>query len=107
MALAADITTLRLKIGESIPAGGTESDTLFTDGQINVWLDGNDTMDGAALEGWEAKLAALANLVSVTDGAASRELSDAFDHAAEMVSYYSKKLNGRSGRARVGKIIRS
>ena len=107
MAFAEDITALRLKIGETIPSGGTEADTLFTDAQITLWLNESSTPDGAVLSGWEAKLAALANLVSVTDGAASRELSDAFDHASETVAYYNKKTTGRSGRARVGKIIRS
>lgn len=107
MALAGDISALRLKLGETIPAGGTEADTLFTDGQITVWLDTTSSITEAALEGWEAKRAALANLVNVTDGAASRELSDAFDHANEMVEYYNRKLLGRAGRTRVGKIVRS
>lgn len=102
-----DVTRLRLKLGESIPAGGTESDTLFSAEQLQSFISGNSTFDGAVLEAWEAKLAILANLVNVTDGAASRELSDAFDHANDMVAYYGKKSNGRSGRSRIGKIVRS
>lgn len=107
MSTPAGIENLRLKIGESIPAGGTEADTLFTDAQLENWLDTNSTIESAALEAWQAKQAALANLVNVTDGAAARQLSDAFDHAARMVAYYDKLVNGRGGRTRVGKIVRS
>lgn len=103
----ADQTYLRMKLGERIPAGGTESDTLFTAQELQSFIDTSSSLEGAVLEGWEAKRASLANLVSVTDGAASRELSDAFAHANEMVEYYSRKNNGRSGRTRIGSITRS
>lgn len=107
MAETAEVTRLRMKLGESIPQGGSATDTMFSETQLVALLDANATFDGAVLEGWQAKQAALANLVNVTDGAASRELSDLFDHATEMVGDWDKKINGRSGRTRVGRIVRS
>ena len=103
-----EMSALRMRIGERIPEGGTAADTLFSEAELQGILSNNpDNPDGATLEGWEAKKATLADLVDVTDGAASRALSDAFAHASEMVNYYNKKANGRSGRVRIGKIVRS
>lgn len=100
------VTALRMKIGERIPVGGTADDTMFSEAELQAIIDNNSTPDGAALEAWEAKRAELANLVNVTDGAASRAMSDAFAHAEDMVVYYSRKTTGRAGRTRIGKIIR-
>lgn len=106
MATSEQVKALRQKIGESIPPDGTESDTLFTDAEVGVWVD-NYTPHLAAAEGWEAKMAHWANLVNVTDGAASRELSDLMDHAEKMVSYYRRQALGPvRSRTRVGKIVR-
>lgn len=102
-----EVTALRLRLGESIPADGTAADTMFSEEQLQSIVDTTETADEAALEGWEIKKAALANLVNVTDGAASRELGMLFDHAVEMVDSYSKKINGRIGRTRIGRITRS
>src|SRR5690349_10376260 len=100
------VTALRMTIGERIPAGGTADDTLFSEEELLAIINNTSTPDGAALMAWEAKRAELSNLVNVTDGAASRALSDAFEHANEMVIYYTRKTNGRSGRTRLGKIVR-
>jgi hypothetical protein len=103
-----DITSVREKLGESIPTGGDESDTMFTDEQVTNWIDSNTSLDGAAYQGWQAKMANLANLVNVTDGAASRALGDAFDHAKDMVKFYGGLAVGPTfDRARIGKIVRS
>ena len=107
MAETIEVTALRLRLGESIPAGGTDADTLFSEEQLQAIVDTTGSSDEAALEGWTIKRAHLANLVNVTDGAASRELGQLFDHATEMVDDYSRKLNGRSGRTRIGRITRS
>jgi hypothetical protein len=109
MTLADDITAVRETLGESIPVGGTEVDTMFTDNQVTAWVNGSSSLDAASLRGWKAKAANLSNLVNVTDGAASRELSDAFDHALEMIKLYTKTATGGAtvGRTRVGKIVRS
>lgn len=108
MATTEQRITLRGKIGESVPPGGSADDTLVTDLQIDAWVDGSASMNAAALEGWEFKLAHWAGLVNVSDGAASRAFSDLMEHAEIMIAFYSKKLMGTTrSRARVGKIVRS
>jgi hypothetical protein len=102
-----EVTALRLRLGEAIPEGGTSADTLFSEEQLQAIVDTTDSSDAAALEGWEIKRAHLANLVNITDGAAARELGQLFEHANEMVDDYSRKINGRIGRTRIGRITRS
>lgn len=103
-----DIAALREKLGESIPDGGSAADTMFTDEQVLRWIDASSSTNSAILQGWHAKLANLSNLVNVTDGAASRELSDLFAHAQAMVKLYSGIVTDgpTAGRTRIGKIIR-
>lgn len=107
MAEAAQITSLRLLLGEAIPEGGSEADTLFTDEALSVWIDSSPNLERAAYEGWRAKAGHFANLVTVTDGAASREFSDLLENARQMVSMYQRSSAGPTeGRARVGRIVR-
>lgn len=108
MATESEITTLRGKIGETIPPGGTAEDTLVTDEQVGAWFDSSTSLTSAAIEGWEYKLAHWAGLVNVTDGASSRALSHLMEHAQYMISFYNKKLLGTTrSRSRIGKIVRS
>lgn len=100
--------TLRNMLGEVVPVGGTEEDTLFTDEQLTSWINESATLDAAALQGWKIKMAHFANLVDTTDGAAARALSDLFAHAQAMVKMYGNLVLGpTAGRSRVGKIVRS
>lgn len=102
------ISELRLLLGESIPDGGVEGDTLFTDAQLEVILLASPNVERAAYDGWRAKAGMMANLVSVTDGAASREFSDLLTNATKMVALYLRSSQGPTeGRARVGRIVRS
>lgn len=102
-----NITELREMLGESLPEGGTEADSMFTNTQITTWLEAAVSIEAAALKGWRVKMAHYANLVNVTDGAASRELSDLMTHAQEMVTMYTRLARGITwGRTRVGKIRR-
>ena len=108
MTLEAQISQLRSMLGEGIPSGGSEEDTLFTDEQLTSWINETATLDAAALEGWKIKMAHFANLVDTTDGAAARALSDLFAHAQVMVKMYDNLVLGpTAGRSRVGKIVRS
>ena len=101
------ITSLRLLLGEDIPEGGTEADTLFTDSQLSSWISSAPNLDRAAYEGWKAKAANFAGLVNVTDGASSREFSDLLDNARAMVTIFSKSSGSNTtGRSRVGRIVR-
>lgn len=111
-ASAENIAIFRQKTGEVIPDGGTEADTMFTDAQVTIWLGAASDMNHAVVEGWEAKIAAWASLVDVTDGAASRKLGDLMENAELMLKYYRGRIatgpgNGRSGRTRIGKIVRT
>ena len=108
-ATPAQIIDVRENLGEVVPAGGTEADTLFTDVQISSWIDQGKGQAYATLTGWRKKMAHYANLVNVTDGAASRTFSDLFDHAVTMVRQWEGIIvsPATKGRTRVGKIVRS
>lgn len=99
---------LRNMLGEPIPEGGTAADTLFTDEQIADFLDqGGGDVERAAYEGWRVKAAHFANLVDVTDGNASRAMSDLLGHANDMVKIYLRASGGPTeGRTRIGRIVR-
>ena len=104
-----DVNRLRDLLGEPIPDGGTEADTLFTDDRLKDFLQlANNDVERAAFEGWRAKAAQLANLVDVADGNASRKMSDLLDNAQTMVKFYQRSSTGPTeGRTRIGRIVRS
>lgn len=105
--LEAKIRQLRLLLGEPIPEGGSAADTLFTDAQLTIWIESSPDIERAAYDGWRAKAAHFANLVDVTDGAASRALSDLLGNARAMITLYARSSGGAtSGRSRVGRIVR-
>lgn len=107
MATPFQIEELRLLLGETIPEGGSPDDTMFTDEQLSRWLDKTATLERAAFEGWRAKAAQYADLVNVTDGAATREMGELLKNAERMVRLYSKSTGGSTyGRSRVGRIVR-
>ena len=111
MATTEQIAALRGHLGERIPAGGTEADTMFTDVELGTVVDSTPNEYAAALKGWEQKRAEWASLVNVTDGASSRALSDLMEHADTQIAYYTKRAtnapNYNRVRARIGKIVRS
>lgn len=103
-----DLNTLRAMLGETIGTGETEADTLFTDAQLTVWIGATKNLEAAAVKGWRAKMASYAGLVDVVDGASQRKMSDLFDHAKQMIAYYTLASRGpAAGRTTVGKIVRS
>lgn len=101
------IQTLRGLLGEDIPADGDAMDTLFSDQEIQSYLDSTPSMERAAYEGWRVKMARLSNLVDTTEGNSQKKLSQLRGHAAEMVKVYQRSSAGSSeGRTRVGRIRR-
>lgn len=102
---------LREKLGEMIPEDGDQSASFFTDDQIDAMLTKARTMDHAIIDGWETKMAHWANLVTVVDGASSRELTELMRHAESILDYYHKKVargeNDIRTRSRIGKIVRN
>lgn len=104
---------LRALLGESIPAGGLASDTMFSDEEIEDLLEqGTDSnlaksVEAAAYYGWLEKMANYANLVTVNEGNALRELTELHRNAQRMVDRYIGYVPtpGR-GRASLGRISR-
>lgn len=97
---------LRLYIDDVMPLDGT--DPMFSDDELQSVLDaaGGDP-ERAAVEGWRWKAAKYAALVDVTEGNASRAMSDLQDHALAMVNHFAKSSSGPTeGRTRIGTIRR-
>jgi hypothetical protein len=98
---------LRLKLGEPSETEGS----LFSDADLNIMLTNSKNILRATVAGWESKLAHFSGLVDVTDGAASRKLSQAYENALAMLKYYKGKADSGPDsssrvRTRVGRIIR-
>lgn len=105
----ADADVLRDKIGEAIPAGGSDSDTLFTDVKIDSLLAaaGGDIRI-AAVAAWEIKAAHYGELVDVVEGHSTRKMSQLAQNALKMVEYYSSDpaQTGTRGHVVIGDIAR-
>lgn len=84
MATDADIAELRRKTDI------TDTDEPYTDPFLSGLIDREGTVDGASYVLWRDKAAKLAELVNVTEGASSRQMGQAFDHALEMVKLYER-----------------
>jgi len=98
MVTAEDRQWLRRALDERIPEGGTESDTRFTDAELNELLDANPNKYLAAAEGWMLKAGFLqserAGLEKYKAGDESYDyvrLKDAYEHAINMANYYQRK----------------
>lgn len=102
------VARLRAMLAESIVEGETEADTLFTEEELRDLLTAAaENVERAAYEGWRIKAGKLAGLVNITEGAASREMSDLYKNAMEMTKLFSKTSSGPTeGRARIGRIRR-
>jgi len=72
-----DLDRLRDRLGERIPDGGSEADTMFTNHQLSDLLDRNDgDLEAAIFEGWQIKVAEFSNLVDTTEGTSKRSMGD-------------------------------
>lgn len=99
---------LRGKLGEAIPSGGSASETMFSDEEIEDFLEeGGGEVEAASYYGWVEKAGNYAALVSVNEGNASREMTELHRHAMRMVDLYRGYVPtpGR-GRTQIGKIVR-
>jgi hypothetical protein len=102
------ITTIRSLLGERIPSGGAQSDTLFTDEEIEQFFQlGDENVNKAVYQGWLAKAAELSNLVDTAEGNYSRKFGQLLEHANSMIKYYGRISGGDpTARTRVGTIHR-
>lgn len=103
-----DTDRLRALLGEDIPEDGSASDTLFTNAEIQSYLDANPgNIERAAYDGWRVKAARLANLVDTTEGNVQRKFSQLSTNAEAMVKVYLHAVDGPiEGRTRVGRAVR-
>jgi hypothetical protein len=83
-------------------------DYLVSDEQIEDLLaEADGDPERAALGGWRIKAAKYADLVDITEGNASRKMSQLYDHAEKMIKLYSGSRGGPTeGRTRIGRIVR-
>lgn len=105
-----DADRLRGLISERIPVGGQDSDTMFTDDEIEDFLGrGGGNVEAAAYHGWLAKAAEFSNLADVNEGNSARNFSDMAANALKMVELYSSAagVGTDRGRVRSKKIVRS
>lgn len=105
MALS-DLQRLRLDVDDPTPTDGSDPD--FSDVQLQDALDqafGNGERAAAIV--WRWKAAAAAGLVDVTEGNASRAMSDLQDHALDMAKRFEQSRTGPTeGRTTIGRIRR-
>jgi hypothetical protein len=98
---------LRQLLGETIPTDGDESDTLFSNEEIEEFLAAQENIERSAYEGWRVKAAKLSNLVDTTEGNSQKKFSQALSNALDMVKIYAKSSSGSTeGRTRIGRIKR-
>lgn len=97
---------LRLYIDDVHPTDGT--DPMFTDVELQSVLDAAaGDPERAAIEGWRWKAAKYSALVDVTEGNASRAMSDLQGHALGMVRHFEQSRHGATeGRTTIGSIRR-
>lgn len=101
---------LRDYLGEKIPLGGSDADTLFTDDEVQDILLNTPDNPGqnlylCAAEGWRRKASILASLVTSQTGGSQRQMSDLHERALAEEERYRELAAGRRT-PRVGRITR-
>lgn len=91
-------TKLRKYLNEIIPPGGNESDTKFTDEEINDMIDEAPNIYSAASVGWTIKAGMFHNKIEKYQaGQESYDLTslkDQYSHALAMAKQYSSMASG-------------
>lgn len=97
---------LRLYIDDVLPTDGT--DPMFSNAELQLVLDSAlGDPERAAVEGWRWKAAKYSGMVDVTEGNASRAMSDLQGHALDMVKHFEQSRQGPTeGRTTIGTIRR-
>lgn len=105
-----DAERLRQMLGESIPSGGSDEETLFSEREIDDFLlRGEGDLNKAAYHGWVAKSGIYANMADVQEGVSREALGRLFEMAQTKVDEFgglSGLLPGRSRHARIGRVVR-
>jgi len=88
---------VRLQCGEEIPVGGADTDTLFTAGQIQTFLDQcNQMVNAATAMAWRTKAAIFATQVDVVEGNSQRKMSQAYQQAKSQATYWAAQPENNS-----------
>ena len=105
--MASDAELLRMYLGEVIPNGGSDEDTMFNDSEISTFLESSGSLNEAAALGWKIKAANLSTLVDMAEGSSRRSLRQRWENAMAMTEYY-QSLTGpvSSGGTRIRDIER-
>lgn len=90
---ASQLTRLRRRIGDSIPSGGNDSDTAFTDAELSdIWDEALGDMDTATLYALQSLLSDAARLSDYTAGQTSEKRSQVFENLRKMVEYWEGEV---------------
>ncbi len=81
---------LRALLDEVIPAGGTESDTRFSDAQLNAILERSRNIYAAASEGWMRKAAMFQKETGEIQSYSIGQESYTFTKSTEIMEYALK-----------------
>lgn len=90
-----NVERLRALLGETIPQGGTPSDTLFTEDQIQDLLDRHGSPSAAQGEGLNIKAAYFLTMVDTTEGSSTRKHSAAHKAALSQMRTVNTTAGGR------------
>src|ERR1700743_467285 len=100
MSDTSDLSTadlVRLQCGESIPDGGEDSDTMFSSGQIQTFLDScNQMVNAATAMAWSAKSAIYATQVDIVEGNSQRKMSQAAIAANSQAKFWAAQPENNS-----------
>lgn len=99
---------IRQLLGEEVPIGGSDTDTLFLDEQIQDLLDTTSDENAAVAKGWRIKAAKFASLVDTAEGTSKRAMSDLHKNALAMAAAYGDNtVAGAGGATKTHKIVRT
>jgi hypothetical protein len=82
--------------------------TTYSDAELNTRLaDTGGDLNLTSLGVWREKMIALASVgVDVSEGGSSRRLSQAYDHAKDMVAYFERLTQTGTGAPIIRKLAR-
>jgi len=96
-----DELRLRAMLAETMPGGGTSSDSLFTDEDISALLsESGGVLAVAAAEGWRRKAGIYAAMVNVSDAGQSRALGELQGKALAMAAEFERSAPMRAQQLR-------
>lgn len=89
---AQDLTRLRRKIGSAIPSGGSDTDTAFTDDELeDIWDEAAGVEREAVILCLEILLSDAAKFNDYTAGQTSEKRGEIFDHLKVMLDHHTTR----------------